>query len=104
MQVVDTEKLLQSISQGFDYRPGIDTVTKGIWIRSKPFIIKSQDKEVSISRWCMHLATISIHCPLNVQLTTHSRLNSRYKLISKILHQNVIAQRQIQQWTLCVNW
>ena len=56
MQVVDTEKWLQSISQGFDCRPGIDTVTKGIWIWSKPFIIKSQDKEVCISkRWCTHM-------------------------------------------------
>ncbi|KAL5500550.1 hypothetical protein EMCRGX_G012132 [Ephydatia muelleri] len=47
-EVVDTEKWLQSISQGFDCRPGIDTVTKGIWIWSKPFIIKSQDKEVCV--------------------------------------------------------
>ena len=71
MQVVNTEKWLQSIPQGFDYRPGSDTVTKGIWIWSKPFIIKSQDKEVCISDgaciWLQQafIDSLSIECTIN---------------------------------------
>ena len=45
---VDVEKWLKSTPRGFDYRGGADTVTKGIWIWSKPFIIKLQDKKVRI--------------------------------------------------------
>ena len=45
---VDEKEWPEPILQGFDYRGGADTVTKGIWIWSKPFIIKLQDKKVCV--------------------------------------------------------
>lgn len=66
---LDVKEWLKPNPQGFDYHPGANPVTKGIWIWRNPFIIKSQDKMVSIMKMvlmCMaawkHLLSLFIEC------------------------------------------